>query len=98
VSASTTQATAQPRPDGQAGAVRRDLAGFLEQRLKAPVAADVDLFSSGLVSSLFALELVMYLENAFGVTLEGPDLTLDNFRTIEAMTSLVVRLSGTAGG
>ncbi|MEY9912902.1 methoxymalonate biosynthesis acyl carrier protein [Catenulispora sp. MAP12-49] len=75
-------------------AVRRDLMSFLEQRTKRAVAADVDLFAAGLVSSLFALELVMHLEQSFGVTVAGPDLTLDNFRTVEAMTALVLRLGG----
>jgi methoxymalonate biosynthesis acyl carrier protein len=56
------------------------------------VAADVDLFGSGLVSSLFALQLVVHLEQAFGVEVAGPDLTLDNFRTVDAMTALVLRL------
>ncbi|MEY9895349.1 methoxymalonate biosynthesis acyl carrier protein [Catenulispora sp. MAP5-51] len=75
-------------------AVRRDLMSFLEQRTKRAVAADVDLFAAGLVSSLFALELVMHLEQSFGVTVAGPDLTLDNFQTVEAMTALVLRLGG----
>lgn len=75
-------------------AVRRGLMSFLEQRTKRAVAADVDLFAAGLVSSLFALELVMHLEQSFGVTVAGPDLTLDNFRTVEAMTALVLRLGG----
>lgn len=75
-------------------AVRRDLMSFLEQRTKRAVAADVDLFAAGLVSSLFALELVMHLEQSFGVTVAGPDLTLDNFRTVEAMIALVLRLGG----
>ena len=78
-------------------AVRRNLTSFLEQRTKHTVAADVDLFATGLVSSLFALELVMHLEQSFGVTVAGPDLTLDNFRTVEAMTSLVLRLGGDGG-
>lgn len=75
-------------------AVRRNLMSFLEQRVKRPVETDVDLFATGLVSSLFALELVMHLEQSFGVTVAGPDLTLDNFRTVDAMTALVLRLGG----
>jgi len=75
-------------------AVRRNLMSFLERRTKHPVAADVDLFATGLVSSLFALELVIHLEQSFGVTVAGTDLTLDNFRTVDAMTALVLRLGG----
>ena len=78
-------------------AVRRELMSFLEQRTKQAIAANVDLFTTGLVSSLFALELVMHLEQSFGVTVAGPDLTLDNFRTADAMTALVLRLGGDDG-
>ena len=35
-------------------------------------------------------------QQAFGVVVEGPDLTLDNFRTVETMTALVLRLGGVA--
>ncbi|ONI91077.1 methoxymalonate biosynthesis protein [Saccharothrix sp. ALI-22-I] len=77
--------------------VRRNLLEFLKQRAKAEVEPDFDLFAGGLVSSLFALELVVHLENAFGVTVGGEDLKIDNFRTVDAMTALVVRSGGARG-
>jgi methoxymalonate biosynthesis acyl carrier protein len=80
-----------------AAAIQDNLVAFLEQRTRQPVAVDLDLFCSGLVSSLFALELLVNLENSFGVTVGGPDLTLDNFRTVQAMTALVLRLAGDGG-
>jgi methoxymalonate biosynthesis acyl carrier protein len=73
--------------------VRRDLVTFLEPKVKRPVATDVDLFGTGLVSSLFALELVVHVESAFGVTVAGEHLKLDNFRTVDAIAALVLRLS-----
>jgi len=81
-----------------ADAVRADLLAFLEQRTKQAVDADLDLFASGLVSSMFAMELVVHLESAFGLTIGGPDLKLDHFRTVTAMTALVLRLRDTADG
>jgi methoxymalonate biosynthesis acyl carrier protein len=65
---------------------------FLEERTKTSVAANQDLFASGLVSSMFAMELVVHLEQAYAVAILGPDLKLDNFRTIERMTAMVSRL------
>ena len=94
---STDGLTAHPARRLNADAVRENLTAFLQQRLKRPVAADVDLFAAGLVSSMFALELVVHVESAFGVAVAGPDLKLDNFRTVRAMTALVMRL-GEAGG
>jgi methoxymalonate biosynthesis acyl carrier protein len=76
-----------------AGALR----GFLTKRIKTEVAPEQDLFKSGLVSSMFAMELVVHLEEAYDIAIIGPELKLDNFRTVEAMTSLVLRLRGTAG-
>ena len=81
-----------------AEAITADLVTFLGNRTRQTVATDLDLFGSGLVTSLFALELLVHLEGAFGVTVAGPDLVLDNFRTVEAMTALVLRLSGGSDG
>jgi methoxymalonate biosynthesis acyl carrier protein len=72
--------------------IRANLTEFVEKQTKQPVTADLDLFGSGLVSSLFALQLVMHVESAFGVAVAGPDLRLDNFRTVGAITELVLRL------
>ncbi|MGW4476036.1 acyl carrier protein [Nonomuraea sp. NPDC004354] len=81
-----------------AEAIRADLAEVIRRQTRAEVSADLDLFESGLVSSLFALELVVHVESTFGVTVEGPDLTLGNFRTIDAIAALVLRLSGGGDG
>jgi methoxymalonate biosynthesis acyl carrier protein len=78
--------------------IRADLVEFVSSQTKAPVTADLDLFQAGRFSSLFAMQLVVHVESAFGVSVQGPDLTLDNFRTIDAITDLVVRLRGGSGG
>jgi methoxymalonate biosynthesis acyl carrier protein len=78
--------------------IRTSLLDFVERHAKAPVTPDLDLFGSGLVSSLFALQLVMRVESEFGVTVDAPDLKLDNFRTVDAITGLVLRLRGTGDG
>jgi methoxymalonate biosynthesis acyl carrier protein len=75
-----------------AEAIEEALLSFLAERIKTTVAADQDLFKSGLVSSMFAMQLVVYLEERYDIAVIGPDLTLDNFRTVQAMTSLVLRL------
>ncbi len=75
-----------------AEAIEEALLSFLSERIKTSVEADQDLFESGLVSSMFAMQLVVYLEERYDIAVIGPDLTLDNFRTVQAMTSLVHRL------
>ena len=81
-----------------AGEVRATLVAFLEPHLRTEITPDLDLFASGGMSSLFALELVVHLERSFGVAVEGPDLQLANFRTVDAMTALVLRLGEANGG
>ena len=50
-----------------------------------------DIFASGFVNSLFAMQLVLFLENEFGITIGNEDLNLDNFRSIDALSSLILR-------
>ncbi len=50
-----------------------------------------DIFQSGMVDSMFAMQLVMFLEKEFAVAISDDDLDIDNFRTIDAMTALVTR-------
>jgi len=68
--------------------IREFIAGRYPQE---PVPVDQDIFSLGFINSLFAMELVMFLEKTFNVTLRSEDLRIDNFRTITAMTALVDR-------
>jgi methoxymalonate biosynthesis acyl carrier protein len=72
--------------------IEQELQDFLADRLKATVPTDQDLFGSGLVTSMFAMELVVRLEASYGISILGGDLRLDNFRTIERMAGLVTRL------
>jgi methoxymalonate biosynthesis acyl carrier protein len=78
--------------------IRADLARFIERQTKSPVTADLDLFASGLISSLFAMELIVHVEGTFGVSVQGDDLKLINFRTIDAICALVIGLRGNRRG
>lgn len=55
--------------------------------------ADQDIFQLGFVNSLFAMELVMFVEKTFGVTIANDDLRIENFRSADAMAELVDRLT-----
>jgi methoxymalonate biosynthesis acyl carrier protein len=77
-----------------ADSIRENLTEFLQRRTRTDVAPDVDLFASGLVTSLFAMELLVHVENTFGVQVTGPHLNMDNFRSVDRMTALVLRLRG----
>lgn len=53
------------------------------------IADDEDFFAQGLVNSLFAMQLVVFVEKEFGITVSDEDLDIDNFRTINAIASLI---------
>ena len=50
---------------------------------------DEYIFSLGFVNSLFAMQLILFLEKEFSLTMANDDLELDNFRTIDRMANLV---------
>jgi methoxymalonate biosynthesis acyl carrier protein len=77
--------------------IERRLLSYLQARLKAAVTPEQDLFERGLVSSMFAMELVVHLEQDFDVSIVGSDLQLQNFRSVDAMTALVLRLQSDHG-
>lgn len=53
------------------------------------IADDDDIFRLGFVNSLFAMELVMFLEKRFAIAIPNSELQMDNFRSVAAMTALV---------
>lgn len=52
---------------------------------------DQDIFSLGFINSLFAMQLVVFVENECGSEVESEDLTIDNFRSINAIAHLIER-------
>jgi methoxymalonate biosynthesis acyl carrier protein len=71
---------------------RADLRSFLETRFpQVELADEEDIFALGFVNSLFAMELVLFIERTFGLEIPNDELTLDNFRSIKTMTELIRR-------
>ncbi|MET9819705.1 phosphopantetheine-binding protein [Streptomyces sp. NPDC006355] len=52
---------------------------------------DDDIFDLGFVSSMFAIQLVSFVEHEFGLTIDNDDLELDNFRSVGALDAFVSR-------
>jgi methoxymalonate biosynthesis acyl carrier protein len=52
---------------------------------------DEDIFALGFVNSLFAMQLVLFVEQEFQISVGNEDLNIDNFRTIQALTGLIQR-------
>jgi methoxymalonate biosynthesis acyl carrier protein len=59
---------------------------------------DDNLFEIGVVNSLFAVQLMTFIENTFGIEVTMDDLDIDNFKSLNAATAFVVRKNGRRGG
>lgn len=67
------------------------IAEFFKNKGINDITADTDLFKGGYVNSLFALEIVMYLEKEFGIKLKNKDIKEKNFKTISDMAAVIER-------
>jgi methoxymalonate biosynthesis acyl carrier protein len=68
--------------------VQEFLSQFINSR---DVGVDLDLFQSGLINSLFAMQLVIFLEQEYGFQIANEDLNMDNFRSLGAISEFVMR-------
>lgn len=74
--------------------VQEQVLGFIRGRYPdVEISGSEDIFQLGFVNSLFAMELVMFIEKQFAVTIPNDELQIDNFRTAESMAGLVDRCS-----
>ena len=77
--------------------VKDQVLAFVRDRYpQVEITASQDIFQLGFVNSLFAMELVMFVEKTFGVTIPNDELRIENFRSAAAMAELVARLSTAA--
>jgi acyl carrier protein len=73
---------------------RTELRQFVERRFAGTeFTDDLDIFSLGLANSLFSMELVLFIEKLLDTQVPNEELSLDNFRTIDAMVDLADRLA-----
>jgi methoxymalonate biosynthesis acyl carrier protein len=77
-------------PD-QLGVVR----AFVQRHVgETPVDDDEDIFASGYVNSLFAVQVVMFVEQTFGIEVTGDDLDIRNFQSIAEIHRFVLNRGG----
>jgi methoxymalonate biosynthesis acyl carrier protein len=53
-----------------------------------------DLFESGIVNSLFAVQLMTFLEKTFSIEVGMDDLDIENFKSVNATTAFVLKKKG----
>jgi acyl carrier protein len=62
---------------------------YITGRISVPLADDSDFFELGLVDSLFALQLISFVEQEFSLSIEPDDLDIANFCSIDALNAFV---------
>lgn len=56
---------------------------------EATFTADDGLLENGIIDSLGLLDLVAFLEQAFSITVDDDDVTLDNFESVRSIARFV---------
>jgi len=75
--------------------IKHALRGFILRSVRVPsLGDDQDLFDSGIVNSLFAVQLMTFVEKTFAIEVAMEDLEIDNFRSLNATAGFVLRKSG----
>lgn len=70
--------------------IETKLRGFLAKYFrKRELQNNEDMFALGFVNSLFAMQLVMFLEKEFAIRIETKDLDMANFRSINNIIKLI---------
>jgi acyl carrier protein len=80
---------------GHESGIKEAVKGFILRSINIPQLDDDDnLFASGIANSLFAVQLMTFIEKTFSIEVGMDDLDIENFKSLNAMTAFVVRKNG----
>jgi acyl carrier protein len=72
--------------------IKQTVRDFLLSSINVPGLRDEEnLFEMGLVNSLFAVQLMTFIEKTFCLEVETEDLDIDNFKSLNATTHFVMK-------
>ena len=71
---------------------KETIRSFILESINIPDLNDDDnLFETGIVNSLFAIQLMTFLEKSFSIEVTMDDLSMDNFQSVNATSLFVER-------
>jgi acyl carrier protein len=83
---------------GRENAVKGTVKRFILSSINiAHLGDDDNLFESGIVNSLFAVQLMTFIEKSFAIEVEMDDLDIENFKSLNAAAAFVARKTGLRG-
>ncbi|WP_102399050.1 phosphopantetheine-binding protein [Haloimpatiens massiliensis] len=53
------------------------------------ISNEVEIFNEGIVNSLFAIELMIFIEKEFNIKVNVEDLDLDHFKSINSISEFI---------
>ena len=79
--------------------LNQKIRSFIESQLvvfedEANFQDDDNIFEMGFVNSLFAMQLLEYIESEFNMTVDNDDLDIKNFSTVNNIAALINRKVG----
>jgi acyl carrier protein len=79
--------------------LHQQITGFIQTRFRAAIGSrnltsDTPLFSNGIIDSFGVLELIAFLDDAFGVDIDPSRYELRDFDNIDKIVVLVKKLKG----
>ena len=80
-----------PDPSLEKQAIRRFI---LSSIALARLDDDANLFEAGIVNSLFAVQLLSFVEKTFAIEVGTDDLDIENFKSVNATAAFVQRRNG----
>jgi methoxymalonate biosynthesis acyl carrier protein len=79
--------------------IKETVRGFILGSINMKILCDDDnLFESGIVNSLFAVQLMTFIEKTFAIEVGMDDLDIENFKSLNATAAFVLRKNGRRNG
>jgi len=75
--------------------IKETVRSFILSSINIPNLDDDDnLFESGIVNSLFAVQLMTFIEKTFALEVGMDDLDIENFKSLNATAAFVLQKNG----
>jgi len=75
--------------------VKETVRQFILSSINIPnLSDDDDLFELGIANSLFAIQLMTFIEKTFALEVTMEDLDIENFKSLSASTAFVMKKGG----
>lgn len=72
--------------------IKERVSGFILDSVRlGDLKEDDDLFKTGVVNSLFAVQLMTFIEKTYDIEIGNEDLDIVNFRSINTTTAFIMR-------